>query len=174
MPDLWFDVIWAIQRPYKDFRYWIRSHITRRWHIVDTHLKPAYYDKDALLLNACFALLVDYVELELPTCNGVHKRSREAGMEYLDWEINNTSGHQAESASVQKTLYLWWKDIRPTRPEADAEYSALWDRRDSGEKIPNDVMMEAAQRGGAIETQYYDEDSDMLKKLIEIRCSLWT
>jgi len=174
IPD-WLDsIVWFFEKPWKDLKYWVRSHITRRWHVVPTHLKPGYYDKDTLLLHACFALLIDYVELELSTCNGVHERSPDTGLKYLDWEISETSGHQQEDAVVQKELYLWWKVQRPSRPEADVEYSALWDRKQNGENIAQDDFSAAAIKGHELEQQYYDEDSVMLKKLVDIRRSLWT
>ena len=36
-----------------------------KYQVVDTKLKPGYYDKDTLILHANFALLVDFVEVEL-------------------------------------------------------------------------------------------------------------
>lgn len=35
-----------------------------KYHVVDTGLQPGYYDKDHLMLHACFNLLKDFVEIE--------------------------------------------------------------------------------------------------------------
>lgn len=87
-----------------------------RYHVVNTGLRPGYYDKDTLMLHANFSLLVDYVERELAfqqegqaeiderilgkkiwrrlrhkvpfytTYREMTFRSRELGLEHLLWE----------------------------------------------------------------------------------------
>ena len=176
IPDKWWDFQTFFTCPVKDLRYWFRSRFTCRWHVVNTHLEPAYYDSDTRLLHACFALLVDYVELELAHMNG-SKRSRAKGLEYLDWEISDTDcqvGGQAQAATIKKELYLWWKDVRPNRPDPDAEYFVLTDRRDAGEEIPDAEMVAVLRNVGTIEKDQYEEDNAQLKKLIDVRYALWT
>jgi hypothetical protein len=54
----------TIDRKLKSLIWWIKYRTTERYHIVDTKLKPAYYDVDTRLTDACFSLLIDFVEKE--------------------------------------------------------------------------------------------------------------
>ena len=190
LPDFWyFEVLWWLQWPYKTLKVLIRTRITKRWHIVNTHLKPEYYEPGTLVLHASFALLEDFVEVELAGWMGARRslpfwkrwlgfeaRSRELGLKYLEEEIIDSSvPGQAECAVEKKALYLWWKDVRPNRPDPDAEYSALYDQEhETGVKVPREEYLKVALRCGEIEQQQYDEDNEMLKRLISVRRSLWT
>jgi hypothetical protein len=119
-----------------DFLYWVdylRYRTTRRYHVVDTKLIPAYYDADTRILHANFSILVDFVEVEKAWmntwCNNnkynklswVEKkfmsfRSPEDGIEYLNWEIERCDNpSQSKSAKEILELYTWWKEIRPNR-----------------------------------------------------------
>lgn len=130
-------------------------------------------------------------------------RSAQAGLDYLTWEqtlvLNESWGvdpssddygkptHQGETAKEIETLYRWYKEIYPNRPDShDAsgwteycskrradENSSFWD-------MSNETDEEQAEsrrildRCNEIEKQYFDEDTEMLTRLIKVRNSLWT
>ena len=129
-------------------------------------------------------------------------RSPEAGLAYLDWasslKLDTHMGvdpgsadygeptHQAMAAREIKELYMWWREVYPNRPDVhDASgWSAYCERRralgydilDLEEKTPAeaDECRTALDRTREIEAAYEAEDTIMLKRLIDIRDSLWT
>lgn len=129
-----------------------------------------------------------------------HIRSRELGMKYLDWETKLNEDIPEENKEDQEVLlngqaalaretialYTWWKDVRPARPDAyDASgWSALCKERrerDGDCFLCEDKTDEARQKTKAalelvekIETQYEQEDEQMIIRLIKIRRGLWT
>lgn len=116
-----------------------------KYTIVKTRLKPGYYDKDQIMLHACFALLVDFVEIELAFIRAIgdklsqkrinenfikrllfvleslfsSKRNEKLGRAYLDEMINCRNGYiDGDDYWVKiKELYEWWKDKRPQRKD---------------------------------------------------------
>lgn len=143
-------------------------------------------------------------------------RSQQLGVDYLLWEItlkkddewfgyswrddkeqveidkaNNPEYMKPtpQAAAAQRILdaYVWWKFIRPMRPDP-MDASGYTDYFDSLEK--NGISLfssktkeseESKQLGKKcsdqcteIEKQYFDEDTYYLKEIIEIRASLWT
>lgn len=99
---------------------------------------------------------------------------------------------QAEDAKETLALYEWWKNIRPLRKEP-GEVVGLWDFKEStrkdtdeeddsiwrimGRKMsPEDKkeyhrLMDESNR---VETEQYQEDTDMMIRLIKMRRGLWT
>lgn len=126
-------------------------------------------------------------------------RSPEAGLKYLDWAsnlvMNETWGvtsddpeyckptPQALHAQEIKALYVWWKEIRPKRPDPyvvsgwnaiyQARYSEDYDLENEPEE-PSQSSVDALQKLGEIEKMYDEEDDEMLIRLIKIRKALWT
>jgi hypothetical protein len=157
---------------------WIRYRTTNRSHVLKIQtLEPGWWDRDQRMLHAMFQILVDFIELELPQMMFSEKkkynikygvRNREAGLAYLDWEIAETATPQQDDAFVKKELYLWWKDYRLKRDDPWSEPN-IWDISDKMK-----VKDQEGSQAGALEHIYYEEDQRMLKKLIEIRSSLWT
>jgi len=126
-------------------------------------------------------------------------RCPEAGMAYLIWasELKNvdfaTLGtpeygqptHQAVAAKEIIDLYVWWKHIRPNRPDPyDASgWSLVCEKRrkTSDEFLWEDTTPEdkeetkkALDMSQQLELQYEQEDEEMMIRLIKIRQSLWT
>ena len=183
LPD-WFmwNIGYAVTRTYRDAKFAVKCRTAKRYHVVNCGLKPGYYDDDTRMLHACFSILVDYVEHELPLMNGWFKetlrrrfthwprRSREEGIKHLEWEkALNDSPRQSNAAVEKMELYLWWKDVRPLRPNPDDEYCLLYE---SG--VDDGLLRAAALRSGEIEAAQYEEDDRMLQRLVAIRSSLWT
>jgi hypothetical protein len=135
-------------------------------------------------------------------------RSAEAGIEYLGWasELRVDDNDPASDYTDQATgaqeiisLYHWWVDVRPLRPDPmDASgWSALCDRRRqarveaakaAGEDFEDDFLASLNDRSPAeraesskilelshqIESEQEAEDEEMMIRLIRIRRALWT
>ena len=182
---------------------WIAYRTYDRYHYIRVDgMEPGYSDKDNQMLGAMFGLLVDYVECELAHMQQIglpgkrSHRSRELGIEHLDWEIGligtedmgfreGEPGYmepmsQSISAREQKELYLWWKDVRPNRPDpGDAsDWNEIWEReRGTSYEDYNNHSKEyhaAAMRSNEIEEEYHGEDDAMLVRLVGVRRSMWT
>jgi hypothetical protein len=129
-------------------------------------------------------------------------RSPEAGMAHLIWasglKNDNTWGlnsnhpeygqptHQAKAAKEIIDLYVWWKHIRPQRPDPhDASgWTAYCEAKREGgreffdfeDKTPEEAAMSKAaiEKSMDIEKEQDQEDEDMMIRLIKVRGSLWT
>lgn len=129
-------------------------------------------------------------------------RCPEAGIAHLDWAASLTNEEwcdktdpeygkptpQALAAMEIKELYTWWKDVYPNRPDPYdiSGWSELCDKnRKTGDVLSildyeNETPDERLERNAVhkklqdIETQYEQEEEDMLVRLIKIRRSLWT
>lgn len=156
-------------------RYWFYYRFVpkHKYHLIDTGLKPAYYDIDTLMLHGMFALLVRYVDRE-------HE-----GLEKLEaWghklcsvtdEYANSCHEQGQKELEACELYRWWTIERPQRPEpfdavGEPEGDPEWERK-FGERAFSDRQYHKVHE---IEEAYQQEDQDMLHRLINIRRGLWT
>jgi hypothetical protein len=138
------------------FRRYFRNRWISQSHALvahKNHIKRGQWcDVDGRFLPCLFDSLVDFVEIEkaamasydtdkynIPFWSKIRLlkfgewRSREAGLDHLDWEISlvwdESSGvypndklykkptNQAIGAKEIKELYLWWTDIYPKRPD---------------------------------------------------------
>jgi hypothetical protein len=131
-------------------------------------------------------------------------RSPAAGLDHLDWETTLTKDEdwgvekdnpeygkttdQAIKAQEISELYHWWKYTRPNRPDPYdvsgwTEYCE--EKRNKGNNFwdfmsENETEEEKQQSRkkidllNKIEEEYYQEDQNMLIRLIKIRRSLWT
>jgi len=199
IPNCW----WPVTRTFSNIRRWFRFRFLERMHIINTGLKPDYYDTDTLILHGMFNLLKNFVEIEKAWMQAIFSedykkpwypfkrfRDRERGIKYLDWEIslkdektkygdeNIAHESQSETAQIIKDLYIWWVDIRPNRMDP---YELLPDEFPGEKKNLWDLdsplskdMTKAYLEINKLEKEYDDEDTDMLIKLVEVRRSLWT
>lgn len=130
----------------------------------------------------------------------------ENGLKYLDWEsslIQDASwfGYETEEEAKEKygdkygqptaqaikamkikELYLWWKNVRPARPDPYEvtgynEYQktkdpneSMWERFNNIDKTEHEMF----KLVGEIDESYEKEDDEKLIELISIRRSLWT
>lgn len=143
-------------------------------------------------------------------------RSQQLGIEYLLWEIGLKKNEswfglhdgstpaeieyarnhpewmkptpQAEAALEQLELYVWWKFIRPMRPDPwdesgltqfyltrQDQRESLWDDLDDfQESAAHDDWKRAHDRHRNLELAHENEDTEMLIRLMRIRKSLWT
>jgi hypothetical protein len=191
--------------PFHNISYYIRNRWHRQTHVLRTGFKPGtYHDFRERILYGLMESMVDFVEVEKAWMQyiwhddnrklklGKGGRSADLGLEYLRWEMSlddpalsegEASPAQAAAARELYAIYMWWKVLRPARPDP---YSASgWDEHSDGtwnfldERIPRDPEKEAKTKEilgklQQIETDYDTEDNEMLHRLIKIRLSLWT
>jgi len=189
---------------YRKIKNYIRFRTLAKYHIIDTGLKPNYYDKDTILLHGMFSLLVDFIENEKAhmyiISNNYHNnnlvqfwkkinifrnrykyKNKIAGLAYLSWEMT-LNGSQAESAKEQYELYKWWTEIRPSRLDSyDAVGLTKWldkNGRSFGLNVYTAEQQAEKQKlynmAFALEESEHNEDTEMLIRLIKIRDHLWT
>ena len=160
---------------YHTIEIYIRNRFIDKVHYLRTDLTPGeYYDLDTRILHALFTELTDLVEVEYASMqrygeeehNYVFNKGRcpLAGLDYLNWVGRlryDKLTPQAEAALTTLELYQWWKN-RDNRPDPFEMFTKEKDGSQYYLKIDN------------MEQDYEQEDTDMLIKLIKIRCSLWT
>jgi len=122
-------------------------------------------------------------------------RCPEAGLAHLDWECslgsptldeNERCESQAQVAYEILELYKWWTEVRPNRPDhIDASGWSNWCRYrekkghrlfDKSQYSEEDKIEErrVLDLSRTIEEDQFNEDTEMLMRLIRIRGSLWT
>jgi len=189
IPNCW----WPITRRWDKIISYIRFGIFEKHHLIDTKLPKDYQEVDTRLLHGMFSLLVDFVEVEKAWMEAIFNenykrpwwkldsrfREREMGLKYLDWEItlinDEHSNLQGENAKKIKELYLWWVDVRTARidpydlmddlPKKSLE-AKIYDNDPERDKVYDQI--------NKLETDYFNEDTAMMEKLISVRGSLWT
>lgn len=191
IPNIW----WPIKRKWDAIITYIRFGFFEKHYLIDTKLSKDYHDCDTRLLHGMFSLLVDFVEIEKAWMQAIlcekykrpwwklvsRFRDRELGLKYLDWEITLINSEyddlQGINAKIIKELYLWWVDSRPNRIDP---YSIMEDLPEGikgfkdwfGKKDPD--RTETYKIIDKLETDYINEDTLMLKRLVSVRGSLWT
>lgn len=142
--------------------YWFRCHTFNRYHMVDTrhsHYKWGYQEPSELILYACFALLVRFVEKNKPF--KFHFDLVPPVKE--DWqypEDYETLLSQHKVGVEIQALYDWWTKDRLEE----------WNKMESyGETVGycNENYFKAS-------ANWYNKEDEMLNRLIKIRNHLWT
>ena len=216
--DIVQDIVCYIPDIYRNFRRkFINRFITRSWCLDTKFPRTERHEMDTRILHGLFETLVDFVEHEKAHMQYIAEQAkkmdentsvahiahatkrtkrtlpnREKGLEHLDWEISlgEESPYQSATAKEAKELYLWWKDVRPTRPDPMDEsgwsdyceqtreicgndFWCMLDHEDDT-KEETAARMLIINRSQEIEEKYAQEDTDMLIRLIKIRTGLWT
>lgn len=118
---------------FSDIKWWFIYRTTQRYNIVHIGKPPGYYQNDDRMFFASFSLLVEFVEVELayymsPKAQnyriGRFKPNRTFGELWLATRINDPyedgfHDYQKDRETYKEIwdLYVWYKDIRPTRPD---------------------------------------------------------
>lgn len=185
-----------------DIKWWVIYRTTQRYHIVNTGLSPRYYENDERMLYASFSLLVEFIEVELgyymaPEAQnrrlGRFKPSRELGEAWINQRLNDTfidpfwdSSKEKEAYREIYDLYLWWKDIRPKRPDAhditgyvefyrelSKKHGSLFrfepDLQRNITELENKKFTELSELSYKIIAEYDKEDTRMFQRLLKIR-----
>ena len=172
-------------------RLWFMYRFVRehRYHLVDTHLDPGYYDADYLMLNACFSLLRRYVEDEM---GGVERLSEWSASLAAkpDKYAPEASLRQSSNDAEAVALYRWWMEKRPADiKRKDELLHYLYSEKRAGPMFvddpdtglmkyqgpkweDSDVVLHEQMR--ALEETIDREEQEMLHRLIDIRGGLWT
>jgi hypothetical protein len=98
--------------------YWIRYRTFDKYHVVKTDLKPGYCDIDERMFRACFALLGQFVELELGIENVEHalKYGHHRG-----YRIHSLGGSDEKAID----LWLWYKFEMEKNPNEEERNQKL-------------------------------------------------
>jgi hypothetical protein len=120
-------------------------------------LTDGWCDKDHVLLHACFQLLSDFVEQEIPKFPDIDWNVTEDLSNTVIKGIAFNQNTNEERASVNtrnikkefEELYAWWQE---------------WKKR------------ETSERRSTFEEDHADylKENEMLKRLIDLRMYLWT
>lgn len=188
----WLDNIWKLV-----YRY----HPKHKYHLIDTGLKPDYYEIDERMLHGMFNLLVEYVEVEnawrLSRSDDSKpvKTGREVGLEAIDWQIqadgdldDKWSKERRAAWEEIKFLYLWWKDVHPTlleqidnlTGEALEDGYGLLEGGTAMEKLANRTEEQKAKARAVYEKQeqlkevLFAKENEMMGRLFKVRRSLWS
>ena len=207
------DVVYFPMDVFKNIRRYLRNRFIDKTHMIDTKLhRGEWHEIDHKLIHGMFETIVNFVEYEKAermyiseiwemsekediSTTAARKKvkknvpSREQGLKYLDWEISLKEESPFQSAAAQevKELYLWWKDVRPNRPDPmdvsgwseycdnqrDEGKMRFFSREDTTEE-ERKMVTNLLDKTNEIENQQYDEDTEMMVRLIKIRRSLWT
>ena len=181
------DIVYYPYDIYNEIRHYVCNRWVDKTHFLKTGLKPGhYYELDKRILYGLFNELVDFVEMDLSHLSKYNRdkkyhfkngRCIEAAHDYFEWAANlkydedwmvnpedNRYGeltNQAKAAIKIKELYEWWTKIRPLR---DDPWITI--NRDShGENYFEAIAF--------VEDYQYNEDTEMLIKLIRLRRELW-
>ncbi|MGR3179420.1 MAG: hypothetical protein ACUZ8E_15335 [Candidatus Anammoxibacter sp.] len=135
-------------------------------------LEKGWCDKDEILLHAMFQLLVDFVEQEKPD-------------QIIDW--NSDDLHKNAWKEI-KSLYKWWKNIRPERKDPlddkkikhpPLKFEKIPGKEDYSRMVEPDKKKyakyyQALKKSLKLEQKWEEEDQRNLHRLIDIRKFLWT
>jgi hypothetical protein len=139
-------------------------------------------------------LIVDYVEIELAGLNGSREqkivsylpwfirpdiRDSAAGLDYINFAIQNLD---RDDQWIQfyiklKEVYLWWKNIYPHRKTPE-ELSGFVKFVENSKNYSKTYTLKKQnrifQRIIEIEKEYLEEETRMMKFVIDNRSFLWT
>ena len=136
--------------------------------VIKLPIDNEWCDKDHLLLEACFKILVDFVTVECARMYFISfpqqipmffwmltEQQREMyGLEYLTVNLEEQEPKRQEYTNKLISLYMWW----------------LYEREDA-QHIPIEIpAVEYMNK----EYDLYLNDSSKLKELIDIREIMWT
>ena len=180
-------------RTLRQAKYWVLHRVAprHRYHMIDTRLDPGYYDIDTLMLHGMFSLLRRYVEDEMGGVEKIISFNDDLRNHPDPNEPDGASSGQADMQEEAVRLYEWWMTDRPAMKARERtlldEIYADGRRRPTFEPVegspnlqkmvfPPDEDGVAAKRKEMwdIEDRIDREDQEMLRRLIEIRRSLWT
>lgn len=168
-----FKVWMPIVRPFKDFKYWLVSHVipSRRYHMLDLRQPKGYrygwQDTDTRMLYANFNLLNEFVKYEMP--NFYCPTPDECA------DISDIGNRKQRNDYFEiHELHNWWNVERPKEIKAKDDALHLWYERKHKEKIFDEETERLWKEHLAIDEAFLDKETEMLIRLIKIRKSLWT
>jgi hypothetical protein len=138
--------------------YWFAYRFLSRWkfHLVNTKLKPQYYDIDHRLTYACFALLEEFIEEEKPVswwCEGEDPRIYKNCL-FLLMNEPCLANHRHDLA-ILLDLYDWWQWRKNYDPYDFYEIREVMECFDEDQELEN-------------------WDTEQLQLLMRLRGHMWT
>ncbi|MCP5016333.1 MAG: hypothetical protein GY938_13835 [Ketobacter sp.] len=188
------DFIYFVPDIYQNVKHKCRYYFVDQSHVLQTKLKRfEWHSVDEKIFHGVMEELVRFVEedkshMQTMDRETIATNKREDGLAYLDWEISlgEESPSQSVTAKEVKEIYLWYKDVYPNRvdPMVASGWSDYCDRRESegamilshdGEtEEERNNTRELLKRSNEIEQGQYDEENDMLIRVVRMRQDLWT
>ncbi len=142
-----------IRNPVRNFYWAIRHRTINRYHVVKPPLKPVYYDTDHLIEASVFYLFRRFIEIERGGLSAVEK-----SIEYNRTEFQSTS---PDMDDWQRCSHLEQsKELEDMRQI----YVYLTQERDKIEE----------QDPYGLKGIAHDRDTEMLCRIIKLRCAMWT
>lgn len=186
--EIWLSV--RYRRYVEDPYYHLKNRLVRKSHLIDTGLKRGqWYDTDTRILHGMMEELVRFIEIEkdgYPWELKELEKKRKGEPNEIDGEPDNEYDGMNESQwRDMKTaweVYTWWKKYPERRKMVDdmldhtlrdksKENDIMTFMADKTYKKHNDIVR---QNRLDAEEKLTKEESIMLKKIIDIRGSLWT
>lgn len=166
---------WTVQRKCRDAYYWA-------WSLVKPHniqrirnVPRTWNDRSERLPHAVFSMLCDFVERE---CDGIDKLEArvKAGWEYADkikaeceaggYPLENSTypllKHQYDAEGAFCEIYRWYNAVNWKMPDG-----VDWSKVKVG--APGEC-----ERIRTAEETWWDKETEMLKRVIDLRGRLWT
>ena len=195
IPDVYHRVSVYVRNRYIDKPHYLDTKLTKgEWHEFDTRLVHGMFEALVTFVEDEKASMQRWTsdeKFKLPNA--------EKGIQYLEWEMTlgeekpddpdyHPMPEQAARAKETLEIYYWWKNERPKRKEP-GEAVGLWAFHD---KHRNDedgfwCMMSHKFEGedkkeyhrlldlsNEEETRQYNEDTEMMIRLVKLRNALWT
>jgi len=152
-----------------DFGYYIRNVFIRKHHIIKTGLKKGqWYDSEMRILYGMMNLLTEYIEGENP-------------FDIIDWDSDDEHRHaRDEMVSIKE----WWDEYPNRELEIDKSLNDWHSKKFEG--VDRDGWLDRINEGDTEEhkrlfdihnelcEKLFEEEQDMLIRLIKIRPFLWT
>lgn len=211
---------YEVRDRFRDIKADIRLYTYGRYNKIEIPSleRGQYWEIDTRMLHGMFDLLVEYVEeqcawmwnvtrdeyrkgswvLKKRLKNLSDEEKRDYGIKWLqfqnDYQVNEVKASRPTWAEEAITLYRWWTEDRPRRPDP---YEYWKYEKEPGREVVRDGV--TFYKWGSItnlswypewehdprtdpfewdpidvEEAYYEEDNEMLKRLIDIRNGLWT
>ncbi len=166
---------------FKDASHYFRNRYIDKLHCLQSPQlkKGEYYELDERILFCLFDEFKKFIEEEMT-------------LETLDWctTLDDEHPEQADFGRKAKILYHWWTQERPNRGDAGdvvGYYKAFdefekehgpWSSvdRETGIMTFQDspILEKLGKEVNELEAKWKDEDTQMLRTLIDIRGWLWT
>jgi len=161
------------------YRFWNRFHVLKL-----NYLKPGYHDADTILIHAMFQSLVNFIELEKPDeivawdADPEHKHAWEEINELYNWWIDRQD-REKDNPLFQPDIKSPNMKFTPTgekyldpiskKEEGTSRMDFVHESKEAEEK-----WEKACEDCTVWEKKCYDEDAEMMARLINIRSFMWT
>ncbi len=152
--------------------WWCKYRTTHRYHVINTRLKPGYYETDDLILHSVFVLLQNFVEIQCAHKYGWFYPKRvkvltrkQCGIDYLKCMTRGDKNkHLEEPYQAFLKCYHYWTTERAQKTKAiDDAYEAC-----SGKDL------EAIHKIFDMEGELTNTDNEYICLIAKYRQYLWT